>query len=79
MIFSNQIKSEADMKEKRTTLRIENFPADVAELGRDLWMAGLGAVATVEEEGTKFYQTLTTPARSGWRGCKTKPPGSSTI
>lgn len=59
MFFSNQTKSEADMKEKRTTISIENFPADVAELGRDLWMAGLGAVVTVEEEGTKFYETLT--------------------
>ena len=47
------------MKEKRTTFRIENLPDDAAELGRSLWMAGLGAVAAVEEEGTKFYQTVT--------------------
>ena len=46
------------MKEKRTTFSIENFPGDVAELGRDLWMAGLGAIAVVEEEGTKFYETV---------------------
>ncbi len=46
------------MKEKRTTFSIENFPGNVAELGRDLWMAGLGAIAAVEEEGTKFYATL---------------------
>ena len=45
------------MKEKRTTFSIENFPGHVAELGRDLWMAGLGAIAAVEEEGTKFYAT----------------------
>ncbi len=46
------------MKEKRTTFSIENFPGHVAELGRDLWMAGLGAITVVEEEGTKFYETL---------------------
>ncbi len=46
------------MKEKRTAFSIENFPGDVAELGRDLWMAGLGTIAAVEEEGTKFYETL---------------------
>ena len=46
------------MKDKRTTFSIENFPGHVAELGRDLWMAGLGAITVVEEEGTKFYETL---------------------
>ena len=51
------------MKEKRTTFRIENLPDDVAGLGRDLWMAGLGAVAAVEEEGKKRYETLTDPGR----------------
>ena len=59
MFFPNQTKNKADMKEKSTTYRLENLPDDVAELGRNLWMAGLGAVATVEEEGTKFYETLT--------------------
>ena len=46
------------MKEKRARFSIDNLTDDVAELGRNLWMAGLGAVAAVEEEGTKLYETV---------------------
>ena len=37
---------------------IKELTGDVAEMSRDFWLAGLGAVATVEEEGTKMYETL---------------------
>lgn len=43
---------------KQETFSIKNFTGDVADLSRDIWLAGLGAVATVEEESTKFYETL---------------------
>ena len=46
------------MKKKQEPLRIKTFTGDVAEMSRDMWLAGLGAVATVEEEGTKFYENL---------------------
>lgn len=31
---------------------------EITRRGRDVWLAGLGALATVEEEGTKAYNTL---------------------
>ena len=46
------------MTTKQETLNIKNLTGDVAEMSRDLWLAGLGAVATVEEEGTKLYENL---------------------
>ncbi|HMB89823.1 MAG TPA: phasin family protein [Rhodothermales bacterium] len=46
------------MSKQRKTLNIENLTGDVAELSRDIWLAGLGAIATVEEEGSKFFDGL---------------------
>lgn len=46
------------MKDKRTTFDVETLSGDVADLGRDLWKAGLGAIATLEEESSKFYETV---------------------
>jgi len=31
---------------------------EIAERGRDVWLAGLGALATVEEEGSKLFNNL---------------------
>lgn len=31
---------------------------ELSRRGRDVWLAGLGALATVEEEGTKAFNTL---------------------
>lgn len=42
--------------------RVVKLPKEIADgvttRGRDVWLAGLGALATVEEEGTAFYQNL---------------------
>jgi len=46
------------METKQETGRIKNLTSDVAEFGRDLWLAGLGAVATAEEEGVKLYENM---------------------
>jgi poly(hydroxyalkanoate) granule-associated protein len=40
-------------KEERTSLQEE-----ITRRGRDVWLAGLGALATVEEEGTKAFNNL---------------------
>lgn len=34
------------------------FADDLAERSRDIWLAGLGALATVEEEGSKLFTRL---------------------
>lgn len=31
---------------------------ELSKRGRDVWLAGLGALATVEEEGTKLFNSL---------------------
>ncbi len=38
--------------------RLGDLPDELADRGREVWLAGLGAVATVEEEGTKMFGTL---------------------
>lgn len=42
--------------------RVVKLPKEIADgaatRGRDVWLAGLGALATVETEGTAFFQTL---------------------
>ena len=34
------------------------FPMDVKDSAHKIWLAGLGAVAVAEEEGSKFFKTL---------------------
>ena len=36
----------------------EALPESVAEWGREVWLAGLGALATVEKEGSRLFSTL---------------------
>ena len=36
----------------------ESLQDGLTERGRDVWLAGLGALATVEEEGTKLFNRL---------------------
>lgn len=44
-----------DTKEKRP---FEDLQKELADRSRDIWLAGLGAVATVEEEGSKMFSRL---------------------
>ena len=47
---------------KNVADRVVKLPKELADevttRGRDVWLAGLGALATVEEEGTSFYNGL---------------------
>ena len=38
--------------------RSEGLPEGLAERGREVWLAGLGALATVEQEGARLFNTL---------------------
>jgi len=40
------------------------IPEDLVERGREIWLAGLGALATVEQEGAKFFNSLVERGRS---------------
>ena len=43
---------------KRKTSKPDSLQDELTERGRDVWLAGLGALATVEEEGTKLFNRL---------------------
>lgn len=46
------------MADQTKTLDFANIQEEMTERGRDVWLAGLGALATVEEEGSKLFGTL---------------------
>ena len=38
--------------------KVTDLPKDAVKRSREVWLAGVGALATVEEEGTSFFSTL---------------------
>lgn len=46
------------MNETNEPSRLEQLQADAAAKGREIWLAGLGALSTIEEEGTRLYSSL---------------------
>jgi poly(hydroxyalkanoate) granule-associated protein len=56
----NTSKNKTSTREaaKRTASKPESLQDELTERGRDVWLAGLGALATVEEEGTKLFNRL---------------------
>jgi poly(hydroxyalkanoate) granule-associated protein len=47
-----------DQTKPKETSRTETLQDELTKRGRDVWLAGLGALATVEEEGTKLFSRL---------------------
>ncbi len=45
-------------KTKKETVDLKKLPDELAERGREVWLAGLGALDMVEEKGSKFFHTL---------------------
>lgn len=39
-------------------VRLTDLPTELSERGREIWLAGLGALARVEEEGEKIFRNL---------------------
>lgn len=48
----------AQSKKPDNPSRTESLQDELSKRGRDVWLAGLGALATVEEEGNKLYSRL---------------------
>lgn len=42
----------------KSEVKTSSLQEEISRRGRDVWLAGLGALATVEEEGTKAFNTL---------------------
>ncbi|HKJ31381.1 MAG TPA: phasin family protein [Balneolales bacterium] len=45
-------------KGKKDENLLIQFQDEVSSRSRDIWLAGLGAFATIEEEGSKFFNNL---------------------
>jgi len=45
-------------KNTKDSSRTETLQNELTKRGRDVWLAGLGALATVEEEGNKLFKRL---------------------
>jgi poly(hydroxyalkanoate) granule-associated protein len=43
---------------RRGLSRVLALPGEAAQTGRDVWLAGLGALAAAEEQGAEFYEDL---------------------
>ncbi|MFQ5570986.1 MAG: phasin family protein [Rhodothermales bacterium] len=54
------------MSDRPNRFTIETVAGDVAEASRNLWLAGLGTVVTVEEEGVKLYENMIRDGRKRW-------------
>ncbi len=46
------------MTDQKEAPRTETLQDELTKRGRDVWLAGLGALATVEEEGNKLFNRL---------------------
>lgn len=46
------------MTDKNQSSRTDSLQDELSKQGREVWLAGLGALATVEEEGTKLFNRL---------------------
>lgn len=57
------VETESTSKEKREN-RFEEMQKELAERGREVWLAGLGALATVEEEGSRLFTRLVERGRA---------------
>lgn len=51
-------KQKTSKQNKQKPSKSESLQDELTERGRDVWLAGLGALATVEEEGTKLFNRL---------------------
>jgi poly(hydroxyalkanoate) granule-associated protein len=47
-----------DQMNTQNASRTETLQNELTKRGRDVWLAGLGALATVEEEGSKLFKRL---------------------
>jgi poly(hydroxyalkanoate) granule-associated protein len=50
--------SKKNEKVDKALIDIKDMEKNVSETARQIWLAGLGALATAKDEGTKLYDTL---------------------
>ena len=57
-VSKKKTKAAKDKAKKKEFFGLMDLPEELAERGREIWLAGLGALSMVEEEGVKMFQTL---------------------
>ena len=57
-VSKKKTKSAKGKAKKKEFFGLVDLPDELAERGRDIWLAGLGALSMVEEEGVKLFNTL---------------------
>ena len=55
---SNKKSKSTKSTAKKDSFSFTDLPDELAERGREIWLAGLGALSMVEEEGSKLFSTL---------------------
>ncbi|HQU73984.1 MAG: phasin family protein [Calditrichaeota bacterium] len=50
--------SKVDENVKRVQEEVNKFQGELSEKAREVWLAGLGAFAVAEEEGSKFFNDM---------------------
>ena len=51
-------KAKAKQAKKKEFFGLMDLPEELADRGREIWLAGLGALSMVEEEGSKLFSNL---------------------
>jgi poly(hydroxyalkanoate) granule-associated protein len=57
-VSKKKTKSSKGKAKKKDFFGLADLPDELAERGREIWLAGLGALSMAEEEGVKLFNTL---------------------
>jgi len=50
--------NDTSVEKKKKRMDLSDLPNELTERGREIWLAGLGALSQVEQEGDKVFKTL---------------------
>ncbi len=57
-VSKKKAKSKGKARKKKDLFNFVDLPEELAERGREIWLAGLGALSMAEEEGVKLFNSL---------------------
>ncbi len=57
-VSKKKAKSKGKARKKKDFFSFVDLPEELAERGREIWLAGLGALSMAEEEGVKLFNSL---------------------
>jgi len=57
-VSKKKVKSKGKARKKKDFFSFVDLPEELAERGREIWLAGLGALSMAEKEGVKLFNSL---------------------